>query len=276
MVRFYLWICSLLFACFMHARPLVYDCFLFLNEEEVLDIRLHEMGPYVDKFVIVESAETFRGNAKPFNFAQWAPRFAPFKDKIIYVCIEGSFRTQSPWDRETYQRNQIMRGLGDCKDDDIIFISDVDEIVRGTDMAKVIAPLSRGEQPFVGVLQTYHSNYLNGTPSSELWCGPVATTFGYLKKTSPQHMRNMRGTGFTIMKGGWHFTWQGGVEADLYKLGAYSHAESDTPEGRKAKRDGFELRYLAQTVPLDDSFPQYVRDNEAYLISIGFIRHNAN
>ena len=47
----------------------IYDCFLFFNELEILDIRLHEMYEHVDKFVLVESVETFRGNLKPLYTA---------------------------------------------------------------------------------------------------------------------------------------------------------------------------------------------------------------
>ncbi len=112
-----------------HSQPMVYDCFLFLNEFELLDIRLHEMDSVVDRFVIVESAETFRGNPKPLNFPTQADRFSQFADKIIYIPLTEPLITDNPWVREAFQRNQIMRGLVDCKDTDIVMISDVDEIV---------------------------------------------------------------------------------------------------------------------------------------------------
>ena len=102
------------------ARPMVYDCFLFLNEFEILDIRLHEMNSKVDKFVIVESIETFRGNLKPFNFAANRERFKKFEEKIIYIPLNERFHTNNPWDRESFQRNQILRGLTECKDENII------------------------------------------------------------------------------------------------------------------------------------------------------------
>src|SRR3989344_1858831 len=120
--------CFLFFTKPLESKPMVYDCFLFLNEFDVLDIRLHEMATVVDKFVIVECTETFRGNPKPLNFPDQASRFAEFTDKIIYVVIDEHFPTDNPWQREFFQRNQIMRGLKDCKDEDIIFVSDVDEI----------------------------------------------------------------------------------------------------------------------------------------------------
>ncbi len=253
----------------IYARPMVYDCFLFLNELELLDIRLHEMGDVVDKFVIVESAETFRGSPKPFNFALHADSFHEFADKIIYIPVNERLATDNAWDREYYQRNQIMRGLIQCQDEDIILISDVDEIVNQAGVSAMCSAIESGATLYAGASQRYHSNYLNSAPGG-FWRGTVATTYNLLKKVLPQGIRNIKDS-VPVIAGGWHFTWQGGVDRDLYKLGAYSHAESDTPEEREAKRYKIDHPYSCQVVEIDDTFPAYVLQNQEYFESIGFI-----
>jgi beta-1,4-mannosyl-glycoprotein beta-1,4-N-acetylglucosaminyltransferase len=247
----------------------VYDCFLFLDEYEVLDIRLHELADVVDKFVLVESVETFRGNAKPLNFLENQARYAKFADKIIHVVVEP-FSADNPWDREFFQRNQIMRGLSQCSDKDVIMISDVDEIINHKGVASIRAALKEKRNKYVGVVHRYHSNFLNSVPEKP-WRGTVATTYHYLKRYSPQILRNIKDHVRAVAQG-WHFTWQGGLEHDLYKLSAYSHAETDTAEMREQKRLGAAMRHLCPTVEVDDSFPKYVQENQEYFESIGFLR----
>ena len=113
-------------------KPKVYDCFLFYNELELLDMRLHEMYEHVDKFVLVEACETFRGKPKPFYYAENKHLFEKFADKIIHVQITEPLQTDDPWIRERHQRAQAALGLKESQPDDIVFISDLDEIIRGT------------------------------------------------------------------------------------------------------------------------------------------------
>src|SRR5277367_3065030 len=95
---------------FLFAKPKIYDCFLFFNELELLEIRLNEMYEYVDYFVLVESTESFVGKPKPLYYAQNKERFNQFNDKIIHVIVSDSFRG-GYWEREYFQRNRIMDGL---------------------------------------------------------------------------------------------------------------------------------------------------------------------
>ena len=111
----------------------IYDCFPFFNEWEVLEIRLNELYDHVDRFVIVESAESFRGLPKPFHFEEKRELYQTFADKISYIKVERhpEFGDNAD-DRADYQKNQVLRGLKQCKKDDIILFSDVDEIPRAS------------------------------------------------------------------------------------------------------------------------------------------------
>src|SRR5690606_38718308 len=119
--------------CF--GSPKIYDAVIFFNELELLKIRFEELYDVVDHFVVVEGSLTFTGNQKPLYFAENRHLFSRFEDKIIYVLVEDfppatSDPQRDSWTREIHQRNGIIRGLCNCADEDVIIISDTDEIPR--------------------------------------------------------------------------------------------------------------------------------------------------
>ena len=117
-------------------KPKIYDCFPFFNELEILEIKLNELYDHVDHFVLVECTETFSGKPKPLYFAENKQRFSRFLDKIIHIVVMEHFPTDIPWDRELYQKDQIMQGLTNCHDEDIIIIEDLDEIISAKKLPK--------------------------------------------------------------------------------------------------------------------------------------------
>ena len=142
-----------------------FDCFLFFNELDLLEIRLNLLYSYVDYFVIVESEITFQGNLKEFIFEKNQSRFEKFKDKIFYYKIykynfdftnlpyikdpqnddENILNTiyklvddardfdkkEFWWGNDNFQRESIWRALAQIKPSnaDLILLSDADEII---------------------------------------------------------------------------------------------------------------------------------------------------
>ena len=104
----------------------IYDCFSYWDEDLLLDLRLNILDKYVDYFVIVEGNKTWQNNAKELRFD--INNFINFKDKIIYVPVKNMPDGENPWLRENFQRNCIERGLTNSRPEDLIIISDVDEI----------------------------------------------------------------------------------------------------------------------------------------------------
>jgi len=122
----------------------IFDCFLYFDENVLLDLRLNILDKYVDYFVIVESIYNHKGKKKKRNFR--LNNFKKFKKKIIYIKSKDRPTTlkkifprdaQSEIDSknilnayqwENFNRNEITRGLKIAKNDDIIMISDLDEI----------------------------------------------------------------------------------------------------------------------------------------------------
>lgn len=113
------------------SQPRIYDCFPFFMELDLLDLRLRHLSPLVHRFVLAESAFDFAGNAKPLYFEQNKDRFAEFKDRIVHVIVKDKPPNASKrWAIQRHQRDQLARGLGDARPDDLIMISDVDEIPK--------------------------------------------------------------------------------------------------------------------------------------------------
>lgn len=89
---------------------MVYDCFQFFNELDILKIRLNVLSPVVDRFVISEATETFSGLKKPLYYEENKAMFAEFQDKIIHVVVDDT-PAGGTHERDTFQKNAVTRGL---------------------------------------------------------------------------------------------------------------------------------------------------------------------
>ena len=111
-------------------KPQVIDAFMFNNELDILNFRLHELNDYVDKFVIYENCWTFSGNKKPFYFDENKEIFSQFSDKIVH--IKSNTRGKDNWKREYAQRYEVLlKGVSSLglNDSDIVSFCDLDEII---------------------------------------------------------------------------------------------------------------------------------------------------
>ena len=104
----------------------IYDCFSYWDEDLLLDLRLNVLNNFIDYFVIVEGNKTWQNNFKKLRFD--INKFSKFKDKIIYIPVEDMPDGDNPYIRENFQRNCISRGLENSNEEDLIIISDLDEI----------------------------------------------------------------------------------------------------------------------------------------------------
>ena len=243
-------------------RQRILDAFLFFNELEMLELRLNILDPVVDRFILVESTVTFSGQTKPLYYADNKSRFVPWQDKIAHVVVDDTPDTGVwRWGREFFQRDQIMRGLTQCRCDDIVLLSDCDEI---PDPAAVAARM-RG-----GYHQEYMLYYLNCRHMNENMIGTSALYYFQLAALGPQATRHRRWGFPRIELGGWHFAYAMSAERIRTKLQAFSHAEFDTPEvaaaiehRRQRLEDIFAVHAGTLTVQdiERDYFPDYLKLN---------------
>ncbi|MDN3506703.1 MAG: hypothetical protein P0S96_05695 [Simkaniaceae bacterium] len=240
----------------------VYDCFPFFNELELLEIRLHELNDVVDYFVLVESTETQRGGEKPLFFLENKERFAPYLHKVIHIILDERHPEFEMWDREHYQRNEIMRGLNKCKNRDIILISDLDEIPRGLLIPHIKPEMKRRSIPTINFQMHQYRFHLNRRHLDDFLCdGTVATTFAHLKQSSPQYVRDKRSKTWSFKNAGWHFTWMGGRERVRTKM-------QSVVEGTDEIVTDESIDAMIQSVPalpIDHTFPRYVQEHEEEL-----------
>jgi len=260
------------------SRPAVYDCFPFFNEIELLKMRLEELNEVVDYFVLVESAETQRGEEKPFYFAENRHLFEKYLPKIIHIAVNERHPEMGLWEREHYQRNCIARGLKRCHSHDIIVISDLDEIPRPVILRALKNSSSKRrklETCSIALEMPIYFYQLNRqTPTKETWgggqwVGTVIANYRNVVAHGIQYFRDHRFNFKRIMQGGWHFTWMGGKEKIRQKL--CSVVEGN--ENGKMILDEEIENWINNhpVVPVDDTFPNYVLRNEAYLHSLGYI-----
>ena len=108
----------------------IYDCFTFYNEFELLELRLMALWDVVDYFVIVEANRKHNGEPKNFNLIERKDDFKKFFPKIHYIMDTSvvEYKGAGDWSLENNQRNSIAKGLTEAEPDDLIMISDLDEI----------------------------------------------------------------------------------------------------------------------------------------------------
>lgn len=263
------------FSFFMWQQPLIakayvpkiYDCFMFLNEFEVLELRLEELYPYVDKFVIVEACETHRtAKPKPFYFELNKERYAKYADKIIHIKLTEHIEGQDGWVRENWQRNQIMRGLTQCHPEDLILISDCDEFIPGKILPQVYKHVSH--YGVFGFWQKLYAWYLN-RETGQLWSGTGAIKYKDLVLMSPQELRVKVRCEPNLPRWhiGWHFTWMGGYESVKEKCFDIVEGHDNFPD-----YDTWRKHVIAhKPVPIDSTYPQYVQDHIEELIKKNLI-----
>lgn len=269
---------------------MVYDCFSFFNELDLLEIRLNVLKDVVDRFVLVEATITHTGIPKPLYYEQNRTRFSNFADKIIHIVVDDfsaadSSRTprERAWSIENIQRNAIVEGLSEAKPEDTVLISDLDEIPSPESVQETIgmAGVTR-----LGLMQyNYFLNFHNYS-SPEWRLGTQA--LDYATFLSPETYRHFSFNEFVVQavnvvpsasmirfrrsdrirhRAGWHFSYQGGVQMVRRKIEAIAHTEFNT---EKTHTDQWILKRIQRgedifmrgdrffPEPLDGRFPQYL------------------
>ena len=228
----------------------IYDCFMYFDEEVVVDVRLNTLNKFVDYFVIVESRFTHKGESRQLNFNH--KKFEKFKDKIIYIVDEEIYsltekiKIDDSEDeksrkaifnaayRENGQRNLISKGLEGANKEDFIMISDVDEIPKLSGLN-----FNTLKEKIILFKQDMFYYKFNLKLPNLIWTGTKACRKKDL--VNPQWLRNIKdrkypffridtffsNTKYTSIKiindGGWHFSNIKTPKEIEFKLRSYLH-----------------------------------------------------
>lgn len=251
---------------YKYKNKMIIDGFIFYNEIKLLLYRLTILYDKVDYFVLVESRQTFAGNPKPLYFQDNISLFQSFLPKIIPIVIDMPYTSPTidytkgqQWVNEAFQRNSIDQGIKTLSltDQDIIMISDVDEI---PDMTSFV--LYKIDKPYSCVQDMYY--YDLHTKSGTKWFGHVGTKilpFFLYKQSTPHIIRNIKT--FPLMEpGGWHLSYFGDSSFIKNKIQEFSHQELNTREFTdteaitekiKKGKDLFDRGELFQTISIHEN-----------------------
>jgi len=228
----------------------IIDCFIFYNELNMLNMRLHELNNYVDLFVLIESKHTFSLNKKELYYQDNKSLFNKFNNKIKHYVIDDMDKidSYSAWDRESYQRNYILNCLikdEDINDDDIILISDIDEIPNPKIFDEIRFRLINNKVSKLVLCQRFF--YYNFTCENKdkylrhKSRNTIAILFKNLKNTTPQYLRGRRGTFKQVHNGGWHCSYFGDSNEIINKIKQFSHQEYNNEKYLDCEKINFNI-----------------------------------
>ena len=267
---------------------MVIDCIPFFNELDILKLRLHILDPLVDRFVI----------EKDLCFEKNREMFEEFLPKITYLVVDNSPKEISTHERDKFQKNALAKALTDASDEDVLILSDVDEIpnpavlqelVKRFDPDKIYHLAQRNFYCYLN-MEEISGNLLSITgefPGVErrMWLGtkvfakkniPESGIID-LREISPEDPRSVR-----VADGGWHFGYMGSChETDVSrrvgtKVVAAAHQEYNTEDVLAEVKDRlilgediFGRNAVFQWAVVDESYPQYLLEHKSeydYLI----------
>lgn len=235
----------------------IYDVIIFFDELDLLEIRLSILDPYVDFFVIVESTESFSGNKHPEIFKINKDRYKKWSHKILYYSNTDTPKDEADarnrlsqnknlteldrqiltdtitsdnvgkgvvhWLKEFYQKESIKKALVGLGDDDVCYVSDLDEVWN----PELVIDYSKDD--IFKLRQTGYMYFLNNRTSEidwDVWSGTIVTKYKNIKYSCLNHLRTHRkmASRYVFLRnGGWHFAFQGGYEGAKRKLVERGH-----------------------------------------------------
>ena len=269
---------------------MVYDCIPFFNELDILKLRLNILDPIVDKFIIEEATVTFSGEPKELCFEKNRELFSEFLPKIEYIIVDNSPVNTTTHLRDKFQKNALVRGLENAADEDVIILSDVDEIPNPEVLKKVIEEFDPDK--IYHFAQRMFYCYLNMEEVSgkllsitgefpgvdrKLWLG----TKVFSKKSIPEdgiiqlrEASTEAPEAVRVADGGWHFGYMGSRdEKDVgrrigTKVVAAAHQEyndeillAEAADRLLLGQDMFGREAEFKRVEIDDSYPRYLLDH---------------
>ena len=298
-MKFLFLVCTIFITSVLRAE--VYDCFTFFNEVELLRVRFEELYDVVDHFVIVESPISYTGRSKPLYFQENAQDFAKFQDKIIHIVVDRfpdltADEEKNHWYRESYSRDAILWGLKGCQDNDVIFISDLDEIPKANAVLRIKEYLKQFDgisekkkakiddtQLVCGLDMRLFMYSMNRENVRGWYGGSKATPYWMVRRHTPWGIKlfHHKYAMHKISDAGWHFNTMGGEDRSLYKwlfTGPIYYPGVENALLELGKRpDLLAESYAGQVeantviVPIDDSYPKYFLDNLDHFREIGWI-----
>lgn len=275
----------------------VIDVFPFFNELDILEIRLNILDPYVDCFILSEATKTFSGLEKPLYYQENKDRFEKFNHKIIHNIVEDTTPPElHPYQRDVFQKDNIKKViLENSSDDDVIIWSDVDEVPNPDAIEDLQSYFEQdaifhfAQENCMGYLNLVEVGGIIRAMTTDWdygdrprWLGTKVFGKSILEKYTLSELRSKQENekNYRIFPGGWHWSYVGSEglsveERVLKKIECAAHSELNNDQIKqnvarvKDNKDPLGRDYaIYQTVPIDDSYPQYILDNKEKFASL--------
>lgn len=249
-------------------QPNIYACFPFFNELDVLDVYFAETFDVVDRYVIAEATVTHQGSPKPLYFKENLKRYEKYLHKVTHIVVEDMPTGPDNWARERHQRDALMRGLTDLKDNDILIIGDADEVPSAWSIKEYHKV--NNETDIFRLKQFLYYYYYN-CRATEVWEWAKILRWRRMKHMTPCEVRYDK-TPNHVYNAGWHFSYIGDTSKIIEKIKASAHAEYNTPEFTNPQKvaqlvnegkDVFGRPLEYKFVDIDESYPAYIKENIA-------------
>lgn len=201
----------------------VIDCFTFYNEIDMLKFRLKELNDCIDFFVLVECIKTHQNNDKELFFENNKHQFTEYLDKIIHIIVKDNIPSgENTWDIENYQRRCIDIGIKklDLNNDDIIIISDLDEIPDSNTINYI-----KNSNNFNGIYNLEQDLYYYNLNTKYYKKWTLAKILNYGSYNGDPQTTRINDTRPTIKNGGWHFSYFGDINFIKNKILNFAHNE---------------------------------------------------
>ena len=262
----------------------IFDCVTFFQENLQMELRFNILNDVVDKFVVCESVYDHRGKEKKINFSKY--KYPEIISKIEHIIITKKFpEKNTPWQNQSWQREYILEGIKDADKNDLIMFSDPDEIPN-PEKLKNFNPRKK-YSIFLQNMYTYRLNIFNKYESP--WEGTRICKKKDLSSVDWLRdkvlAKNLKYPFWRIDKeknidliedGGWHFNYLLKPEQISKKLKSLAAIQWDwgekltkeeffsinnIEEKISSKKDLFNRGHNYQKITIDESFPQFIRDN---------------
>lgn len=209
----------------------VIDAFNFFNEFDLLKLRLNYLNEVVDYFLICECNHTHSANPKPYYLDEIIDDIPEnIRKKIIRIKyeVDGRYYYGDPWRLESEHRNFIGKNLTSFFPDDVIMVSDLDEIPNKQYIKKVLSMWDK-DSLYIGEFDVFLYNFITCASSVYSWKGTILCSVKRCIELGSDTLHKNRQNeqyGYQVFKhGGWHFTYFGDIEKIKSKVNSFAHQE---------------------------------------------------
>ena len=239
---------------------MLFDCFTYFNERELLELRVEILKDVVDGFIITEGNLTFKGEPKPFTCVEAIRQLGLPEEKIqvLHVELPSKEDYPNPWVREYAQRDALAVGMRMTPEDSVFFFSDIDEIPKPSTLLSAIEIAEKNDKRCVRLsmpmmygradLRVVDADKDESKPPTNWTCGTVVL---HKQLEEPLSRIRQKDNGLIVgnCDGGWHFSWMGDAERLKTKLVSFSHCYDDIPNAHAPAYSQEMLDYLDSYVP---------------------------